>query len=169
MISGLTDQRSDNGHILWHCQTVPAVRAALCVLSGPAHPGPNHCSVEAGLRKSYCVATKSVCSVMRPQVLQQRKFHRRGNVSQPQKSQLLRPSESNQKAELTDRSEQAPCSRKTSGSIFFPDSCFSQEKKTKIITSTGRFSKLESKGAGRERGNVLFKIQVPMYSPDVGC
>lgn len=64
MINGLTDQRSDNGHILWHCQTVPAVHAAIRVLSGPARPGPNHCWVEAGLRKSYWVATKSVCSMM---------------------------------------------------------------------------------------------------------
>lgn len=64
MISGLTPHRGDDEHSPRHCPNVPAVHAAIRVLSRPAHPIPNHHSVEAGLRNSYRVATESVLSRM---------------------------------------------------------------------------------------------------------
>lgn len=53
MVSGPTPLRGDSRHFPLHCLTMPDAQAALCVPARPVHPISNHCSAQAGLRRSH--------------------------------------------------------------------------------------------------------------------
>lgn len=127
-------------------QTMSDGHTLLRVLPGSARPVSNHCSVEASSRKSYWRATKNLCTAWcKPQVRQQRKFHCSGNVSQPQKSQLL--ALCTQPEGWADKwirvsSPQQEQLRRCFLSQLLPQS----GENTRIVVSKAGFSKLDSEG-----------------------